>query len=214
MAINVGDTVRILANPKHTTSSKECHWIPEMDNFVGNVGTVELIKDPYGFGVTGTGGWTWAPEWLELVTSTTTSSENLSMDYATGTRIKNVSGDYGINYGKEGYVYKITNTTSSRPTIHIKYDDGNCGSSDEPWTCYKIISKKEKTLMGYIGKLAKKLLDPDLQTLIKAGYMSEDLTLTEDGRRALTSILFVDNKTALVEAAKEELADRKAEKEG
>ena len=52
--------------------------------------------------------------------------------FRNGDRIVNFCSD-GENAGKYGVVYH-TDTTG---TVHINYDDGNTGSSNEPWTCYR-----------------------------------------------------------------------------
>lgn len=55
--------------------------------------------------------------------------------------------------------------------------------------------------------IQKNLLDADTQTLMKAGFLSDTLNLTEAGRIALTALMFVENKEALVTAAEEKIAE-------
>lgn len=75
----------------------------------------------------------------------------------------------------------------------------SCGT-DEP---------AEKKPMNCIQKL---LLGADEKTLIEAGYIDTEMNLTGKGTAALLSIVFAANKPALVEMAKEEVAEAKDEK--
>lgn len=74
------------------------------------------------------------------------------------------------------------------------------------------IIKPKKSLMNKLSIIAKKLLDADTATLVKAGYLDSELDLTEEGGEALDAILFAANKAALVEAANEKLAEEKTSK--
>lgn len=64
---------------------------------------------------------------------------------------------------------------------------------------------KIKKLMSSISLIAKKLLDPSFKTLIAAGYMESDLTLTGRGRDVMEALVFEANKEALVVAAQADL---------
>lgn len=77
----------------------------------------------------------------------------------------------------------------------------------------EVIIKPKQTIMQKLNLFVKKLLDQDLKTLIKAGYVDECLNLTEAGRQALTAILFFEKKAELVKAAEEKLAEEKEEKD-
>ena len=69
---------------------------------------------------------------------------------------------------------------------------------------------EEKPFMKTLKSLAKRLLDKDLQTLYKVDYINgEGLELTEKGKNALLSLLFVERKAELVKEAEEELAEEK-----
>lgn len=62
--------------------------------------------------------------------------------------------------------------------------------------------------------LAARLLNPDLKPLISAGYLSDNLELTDKGQRVLLTILFTevnDVRAKMVKQAEEYLAQKKAE---
>jgi hypothetical protein len=73
---------------------------------------------------------------------------------------------------------------------------------DEP-----IGSLTKTTFMQILSTMMKKLLDADLQTLAKVGYLDGNLELTEAGKKALLTILFLANKKDLVALATEEIAE-------
>lgn len=73
------------------------------------------------------------------------------------------------------------------------------------------VENKPKSKLMKLTNLVKKLVDSDTQALIKAGYLNGDLELTSEGRKELETILFLANKPALVEAAKEAIADKEKE---
>jgi len=77
-------------------------------------------------------------------------------------------------------------------------------SKDSDQSENSIIHQIIKPIMKSLSKL---LLDADTKTLIKAGYLREDLTLSPFGEEAMQTILFQANKVALVEKAKEEIAE-------
>ncbi len=58
----------------------------------------------------------------------------------------------------------------------------------------------------------KKVLDKDLQTLIKVGYLNSDLSISPKGEQKLRDILFLENKDKLVKEAEEEIKEAKEEK--
>ena len=71
-------------------------------------------------------------------------------------------------------------------------------------------NKLTKTVKSMrLTNLAKKLLDENTRTLIKAGYIDGDLELTDDGQEVLLSILFAEKKEDLVKMAQEEIKDKK-----
>ncbi len=59
--------------------------------------------------------------------------------------------------------------------------------------------------------IKKSLLSKDDKTLIKAGFMDENLNLTTTGKEANEYINFTANKAKLVEMAEEKIAEDKAE---
>ena len=66
-----------------------------------------------------------------------------------------------------------------------------------------------------LSAIAKRVLDSDLNTLVKAGLLTNELELTEAGRRELFAIMFEESKDELVEVAKKVLENRAKEiKEG
>lgn len=64
-----------------------------------------------------------------------------------------------------------------------------------------------------ISSMIKKLVDADTKTLMKAGFLDNELDLTEEGRAELDSIMFIANKAALVKAAAERIEEMKDEKD-
>lgn len=85
------------------------------------------------------------------------------------------------------------------PTAGIlRYDE--VGSVD-----WKKLTATKKPLMKTLNAMMKQLLDSDTQTLVKAGYINGDLEFTSEGINALTTILFAQNKPALVADAQTKL---------
>jgi hypothetical protein len=70
-------------------------------------------------------------------------------------------------------------------------------------------SNNKTTMPKKLGAIAKRLLDGDTKTLVKAGYINGDLELTDEGTAALNAVIFEQNKAALVEAAKAEIEETK-----
>jgi len=58
-----------------------------------------------------------------------------------------------------------------------------------------------------LSTLAKKLIDKDLRTLIKAGFMDDSLNLTQEGKQEVWALLYDKFKKDLVEAAEEKLEE-------
>lgn len=68
--------------------------------------------------------------------------------------------------------------------------------------------------MSVLSKIARKLLHPDLQIQVEAGYLSEDLKLTDAGKLALLQTYYFNGGDKLItEMAKEKIAEKKAEEE-
>ncbi len=66
---------------------------------------------------------------------------------------------------------------------------------------------QRKGLMTQLSNIAKRLVDSDTKTLIKAGYVDSCLDLTGRGKDALVAILFEANKKELVTAAKAQIKE-------
>jgi len=65
------------------------------------------------------------------------------------------------------------------------------------------------TIMYQLTNIAKRLLNKEVKTLVKAGFMNSELSMTEAGRQELTSILFDKFQKELVEAAAAKLEEDK-----
>ena len=81
---------------------------------------------------------------------------------------------------------------------------------------WESVNKEElltnETKMQKLNSMLKRLLDKDMQTLYKAGYLDGDLKLTTLGQEALNSLVFDLVKEKLVESAKEDIAEAKEDK--
>lgn len=87
--------------------------------------------------------------------------------------------------------------------------------SGEICTCtnfWELIGESKPTIMNQLTSMLKRLLDPDGQALYEAGFINGDLKLTESGKEELNNIIFDANKAALVQVAKEKIAEAKAQK--
>lgn len=60
-----------------------------------------------------------------------------------------------------------------------------------------------------MNPLIKKVLDKDIRTLIKAGYLDSNLNLTVEGKQEVWALLYDKFKKELVEAASEKLKEEK-----
>lgn len=81
-------------------------------------------------------------------------------------------------------------------------------SSDDSKALFSISKPTEKSMYN-LTNIAKRLLNKDIKTLVKAGFMNSDLSMTEAGRQELTSILFEKYQKELVEAATTKLEEEK-----
>jgi len=63
--------------------------------------------------------------------------------------------------------------------------------------------------MMKITNFVRQVLDKDIRTVMKAGFISSDLTLTERGEDELMSLLFLEKKAELVKIAEEQLKEEK-----
>lgn len=64
-----------------------------------------------------------------------------------------------------------------------------------------------------LSAIARRMLDANTRTLVKAGYLDNELELTTEGEEALLAILTTANMEALVKEAKKEIRERKDEEE-
>lgn len=78
---------------------------------------------------------------------------------------------------------------------------------DETGTCRESPKKIMK-----LSSMMKRLLDKDVQTLIKAGFLDSNLGLTLEGQQALFAMLFVANKAELVKVAQEKIDEEEKSK--
>ena len=89
------------------------------------------------------------------------------------------------------------------------YVNGVSSSNFQLITKGRKSNKLTKTVKSMrLTNLAKKLLDADTRTLIKAGYIDGDLELTDAGQRAALSILFIEKKDELVKMAQDEIKEQ------
>lgn len=65
--------------------------------------------------------------------------------------------------------------------------------------------------MSKTTRIQKKLLDKDTQILIEAGYLSDNLEMTDAGEDELENIIFEEHMDKLVASAKEKLSEEKKE---
>lgn len=95
---------------------------------------------------------------------------------------------------------------------HYRYDILNA-SGTKVANCYNCLHdehlKPKHSIMNKLSNMMKRLLDKDSQALVKAGFINGDLELTGEGQEVLHSLLFQQNKEALVELAQEKLAEEK-----
>ena len=70
-----------------------------------------------------------------------------------------------------------------------------------------------KTTNMKIKNLVKSILYNKTRTLLKADFISKELTLTDEGISELLNLLFLENKEKLVKIAKEKLDEEDVEKE-
>ena len=109
---------------------------------------------------------------------------------------------------KEGDLVEATKTCSGTKiggTYAVVGKVGNLRIID--CTCvstWKLV-KNNKTSMQKLGTMMKKLLDADIQTLVKAGFIDGNLDLTSEGSNELENVIFDDYKAKLVVVAKAKL---------
>jgi hypothetical protein len=86
-----------------------------------------------------------------------------------------------------------------------RYSEGHTGSGRDSLN----VPINNLTNKNRMAKFAQRLMDKDTKTLMKAGYLTKDLSLTEEGQEALWSLVYETHKDAFVASAKEELEEQK-----
>lgn len=132
-------------------------------------------------------------------------------EFQVGRRVE-TNGDGDINQKYTPFTGTIKYVEGYR--FHILRDDGEIGKGkDNLWQIHYKNDGKIKFLnkpnMSKLSSMMKKLLDKDTQVLVEAGYINGDLDLTDEGTKALLTILFTTHKNELVKDAKEVIADSK-----
>jgi hypothetical protein len=134
--------------------------------------------------------------------------------YYQGTRIKNLRTQ-GTNAGKYGYVISVD---EYHDIVHVRYDDGNTGQTDEPERYYQIINEARDTRvsnnntnpMNGIKTFVKNLmLSNDEKLLRKYGLKTECGEYTTTAKDIVINKLCADNEATLVEYAKAYEAEEK-----
>lgn len=84
-------------------------------------------------------------------------------------------------------------------------------------TDYKILGRtpsivtrtinKIKTMTSNITTAAKRFFSKELQSLLKAGFINQDLSLTTEGKDELQALLMKDNLTKFAELADEKIKE-------
>jgi hypothetical protein len=80
------------------------------------------------------------------------------------------------------------------------------------WDYGYIATPNKKQIPMSLSTMFKKLLDKDTQTLVKAGFLSETLELTDCGKSELITIMFDVHRKALIEAAQAKLDEAEKNK--
>lgn len=114
-------------------------------------------------------------------------------------------GHYG-DLEPNGYIIVETDGSHSHWSMKGEWKYG-CGGKDcisrarEHNENKKLITNKTMKFTN----LVKKLLDEKTRTLIKAGFVSDNLELTEEGVSELLSIFFLEKKEELVKIAERKI---------
>ncbi len=115
--------------------------------------------------------------------------------------------------GKELFIVRIEEDGQRQKyfyTLAEKSDGKN--TTGGKWGDHEVELVKSNSLFNRMKSLAKRLLDSDLQTLVKAGFLTESLELTSKGREAQEAIHFAADKAELVKLAAEELKEAENKK--
>lgn len=106
-------------------------------------------------------------------------------------------------------------------TVHESDGEYYISKDGEPYrlcTCaysWELIKETvpAKNVMQKLNILAKKFLDPETKTLVKAGILSNCLEVTAEGQAFINTFIMGEFKTKIAAAAKELLKEQKEEKE-
>lgn len=72
---------------------------------------------------------------------------------------------------------------------------------------------RQRNIMNTLTILAKKVIDADLRSMIKIGWLDNSLQLTQDGEDAVLAHYLSENKAAFGKMAEEALKERKKDKD-
>lgn len=142
-------------------------------------------------------------------------------NFKKGDRVRIVT-DYSYQYehgSEDGTVVKVSHPHKPYPLTVIL----DCGQmvDGEPGE-FRLIDSIEKTEvanksnMGALQKLtilAKTLVDSDLKTLLKAGWLNSSLELTSEGEDAIFAHYLTTNKAELAKLAKAEMKENRRSKD-
>lgn len=114
------------------------------------------------------------------------------------------------NFWSQSLAYKDVNSSCG---VSIGFSAGIKNETADIIKEPKETKTNKKTIMNKISTFVKRLIDPDTQALIEAGFISqENMQPTREGLEVLTETLFFANKAELVKLAKAKLAEEKGDK--
>jgi hypothetical protein len=210
MKFKVGDKVKIITYI--SANGLEC----PSDKSIGIITTIKEIDEQWKFPYYCENGTKYCDRELQLIETNMSNEIEIKpgdifeIDYTTGPSCGNcISGDKKPKYLKVDTMY-------DDDIGHYQTFDESMNKLDECSGCIKkrhLKLKKEKgTFMQKLNIMMKKLLDNDIQILIKAGYIDGDLKMTQKGQEALNAVIFDTSKADLVKLAQVELDEEKDEK--
>jgi hypothetical protein len=131
--------------------------------------------------------------------------------------IKSFAGESRL-VGRIGTVVSTKHSNSYSP-IGVEFDDwsyghdcdGKCsnpasgrwGNKDSLELVHVSVKKHIKETMTNMNIYAQKILGKKTKALVKAGFLNEQLKLTDKGKDTLLAILFTENKAEMVGLAEE-----------
>lgn len=116
-----------------------------------------------------------------------------------------------LNAGKiTGQEYKKKDIDKRRKVVRNMAS--YCGYRDiMPYDYDKEPEERRANKMDRIRMIAKKLLDKDTRTFIKAGILDDDLNLTATGAEAVVSDYFLKNKSRMLKIANDMIEEKEKE---